>query len=158
MACKVLLAENPFFRQRNIYILENILKYGRFVLDEETKKWLNKADSDLKHAGNALGDNDLDWAELASQQSAEKALKAVCIQNGFGLIKTHDLTILARKVKAPLDIVQKGGLLNPFYTSARYPDVEELMDAEANKEAAKDAVKAAKAILQWCKKQLKLKT
>lgn len=126
-------------------------------MDEETKIWLKKAVSDLKHARNSLKENDFDWAELAAQQAAEKALKALCIHNGFGLIKSHDLTILARKVKAPMDILEKGGLLNPFYTSARYPDVEELMDEETNKKAAKDAVKAAGSILQWCKKQLKAK-
>ena len=39
--------------------------------------WLRQADKDLKHAKNAMEDGDYEWACFASQQAAEKALKAL---------------------------------------------------------------------------------
>ena len=125
-------------------------------MKEEVDKWIKKAQKDLKHAEFSLKNNDFDWSQLASQQAAEKALKAVCIHKEIGLIKVHDLTILARKINAPMKILEKCGLLNPFYTSSRYPDVEELMDDKSEEIAAKDAIKAAEKVLRWCKKQIKI--
>lgn len=121
---------------------------------DEALKWLEKAESDLKHAEFSLKNKSFDWAQLASQQAAEKALKAVCIYKGIGLIKVHDITLLARKVNAPTELLEKCGLLNPFYTSARYPDVEELLD-DLMECAAKDALNAAEEVISWCKKQIK---
>ena len=124
-------------------------------MKEEIKKWMEKAEKDLKHAKSSLVNKDFDWSQLASQQSAEKALKATCMHKEVGLIKVHDLTILARKVDAPDEIIKKCGLLNPFYTAARYPDAEEETDEKSEETAAKDAVKAAKKVVKWCKKQIK---
>ncbi len=98
-------------------------------MKEEVKMWIEKAKSDLKHAKSSLKNKEYDWAQIASQQAAEKALKAVCMHKEVGLIKVHDLTILARKVNAPNDMLENCGLLNPFYTASRYPDAEE----ESNK-------------------------
>lgn len=98
----------------------------------EVLRWLWKAKSDFKHAKYSFKNKYFDWASLASQQAAEKALKAVCIYKGIGLVKVHELTLLARKVNAPVEIVEKCGLLNPFYTTSRYPDIEELTDKKSN--------------------------
>lgn len=113
---------------------------------EEVKKWIEKAESDLKHAKVSLESRDFDWAQLASQQAAEKALKAVCIHKGVGLIKMHELTILARKVRAPSEILEKCALLNPFYTFSRYPDIKGINSEKLNKIAANDAIKAAETV------------
>jgi HEPN domain-containing protein len=120
----------------------------------ESFVWLNKAESDLKHARHSMKNKDYDWVQLASQQAAEKALKAVCIQKGIGLIRTHELTILARKVKAPKNLIEKSALLNPFYTASRYPDAEEAEEG-LSEVAAKDAIKAAEEVVKWCKNQIK---
>lgn len=117
------------------------------------RKWLAKAESDFNHAKNSLKLRDFDWAMLASQQAGEKALKAVCISKGLGLVKTHDLSSLARKLKAPKEIIENSGLLNPFYTSARYPDSEEFSESE-RQSAGIDAVNAAEKVFEWCKKQI----
>ena len=94
-------------------------------MKKEVSSWIKKGKSDLKHAKSSLKNKDFDWAQLASQQAAEKTLKAVCLHKGIGLIKVHELTLLARKVNAPSKIIEKCSLLNPFYTASRYPDVEE---------------------------------
>lgn len=117
------------------------------------RKWLAKAETDLNHAKNSLKLGDFDWAMLASQQAGEKALKAVCISKGIGLVKTHDLSSLARKLKAPREIAENSGLLNPFYTSARYPGSEEFSEAE-KQSAGVDAVNSAEKVFEWCRKQV----
>lgn len=124
-------------------------------MESEALKWLNKAGSDLGHAKYSLKNNDFDWVELASQQAAEKALKAVCIYKGIGLIKTHDLTLLARKTGAPREVLEECGLLNAFYTGSRYPDEREQMDNELKEIAARDAIKSAERVVKWCKNQIK---
>ena len=69
-------------------------------MNEEVKKWIAKAKSDLKHVRSSLKNKEFDWAQIASQQAAEKALKALCLHKELWLIKVHDLTILAKKVNA----------------------------------------------------------
>lgn len=124
-------------------------------IEKEVLRWLERAESDLKHAEYSLKNDDFNWVQLAAQQAAEKALKAVCIYKGIGLIKVHDLTILARKVNAPMEILEKSGLLNPFYTVSRYPDVEEPADNKMEETASKDAIEAAGIVVKWCKRQIK---
>jgi HEPN domain-containing protein len=122
------------------------------LADIESRRWIAKAESDLKHAKNSFEVGDYDWVLLASQQAGEKALKAVCIKKGIGLTKTHDLSSLARKLKAPKEIIIEAGLLNPFYTISRYPDLEFFSEEEI-KNAAIDALNAAGKVVEWCKKQ-----
>ena len=122
----------------------------------ESKKWITKAESDLKHAISSLELEDFDWSQVASQQSSEKAFKSVCIFLGQGIIKTHDLVLLAKKINAPEEIIKKSAVLNSFYSASRYPDAEELFDKELNKSASADAVKFAEEILKWCKSQIKI--
>ena len=112
------------------------------LADAESKRWITKAESDLKHAKKSFDLEDYDWVLLASQQAGEKALKAICIKKGIGLTKTHDLSSLARKLKAPKGIIIEAVLLNPFYTISRYPDLGFLSEEES-KNAAVDALNAA---------------
>lgn len=110
-------------------------------------KWLEKARADFVFAKHSLEFGSLDWAQLAAQQAAEKALKAVCIIKGVGLIKTHDLQLLSRKVNAPKEIIQQSSMLNSFYTISRYPDVDENMDKTTMLQAANDAITAAEEVV-----------
>ena len=72
------------------------------------------------------------------------------------MIRVHDLTVLARKLNAPKKILEMCGLLNAFYTASRYPDGEKPITPKVKEEAAaKDALKAAKEVVRWCKKQIK---
>ncbi|HLD76175.1 MAG TPA: HEPN domain-containing protein [Candidatus Norongarragalinales archaeon] len=118
------------------------------------KKWLEKAEHDFRHAGHSLEFGDLDWAQLACQQAAEKALKAVCIRTGLGLVKTHELSALARKLGAPRKIIEQCALLNSFYTAPRYPDIEGLSDESTQESATHDALSAAREVLAWSKTKI----
>ena len=135
--------------------LEIFLNALSMALKDEARGWMEKAKSDLKHAKSSLELGDHDWTQLASQQAAEKALKSVCISKGIGLMRVHDLTVLARKLDAPRNILEQAGLLNPFYAASRYPDVEMALDEKQKRHAAEDAVSSATNILQWCKKQMR---
>jgi HEPN domain-containing protein len=121
---------------------------------KEAARWMAKAESDLSHAVKSLGMGDYDWAQFAAQQSSEKALKAVCILKGFGLLKIHDLTTLARKLDAPRVLISDAAILNPFSTISRYPDADEYLEPAANRRAAEDAILSAKNVLEWCKKKM----
>jgi hypothetical protein len=57
-----------------------------------------------------------------------------------------------RRVKAPSKIIELCAVINPAYTSTRYPDVA----SEFYKGEVEDIVKSAKEILEWTKKELKL--
>lgn len=120
-------------------------------VDEIAGKWLEKAERDFKHAEMSVKNNDLDWARFACQQSAEKALKAASMKAGLGLSKTHDLTALARRLKCPKEVVEACGVLNSFYTAARYPDFDELLDDEALMVATNDAIFSVRKVLEWCR-------
>ncbi len=119
----------------------------------ESVSWIKKAESDLRKAKILFQAGEYDGALFYSQQTAEKALKAVHIYLGMGLIKTHELGSLSRKIKAPKNIQEKGILLNPYESFSRYPDKnDEIFD----KESSVDALKYSQEVLKWCKHQLKI--
>ena len=113
---------------------------------------MKRAESDLKHAGFSLGNDEPHWAQFAAQQAAEKALKAYCLKKGLGLLKAHELAFLAKKIGAPDSIVEKCALLSPFYTSSRYPDADIAQNEASRKNTAREAINAAREVITWCKK------
>ena len=119
----------------------------------ESVSWIKKAESDLRKAKILFQAGEYDGALFYSQQTAEKALKAVHIYLGMGLIKTHELGSLSRKIKAPKNIQEKGILLNPYESFSRYPDKN---DKIFDKESSVDALKYSQEVLKWCKHQLKI--
>ncbi len=124
-------------------------------MDNEVDIWVKKSEGDLEHAKSSMKLEHYGWAQLAAQQSVEKGLKAVLIERGVGLIKTHDLTILARKANAPKEIIEKSALLNPLYKPSRYPDVEIFLEKTEIIDMTQEAIDAASFILKWCKQQIK---
>ncbi|MBA3832156.1 MAG: HEPN domain-containing protein [Chthoniobacterales bacterium] len=44
---------------------------------ERARDWFLQAEADLRHARNARDSQDYDWSAFASQQAAEKAIKAL---------------------------------------------------------------------------------
>ena len=120
---------------------------------KEISDWIAKAEADFRKAKILFENKEFDGATFYSQQTSEKALKAICISLGFGLIRTHDLSNLGKLVKLPIELLKKAILLNPFYTSSRYPLSEEEIYEE---NTAKDSLLNAEEILKWCKQQLKI--
>lgn len=124
-------------------------------MEEEIKGWIKQAESDLQKAKILFENKQYDGAAFYSQQTTEKSLKAVNLLRGLGLLRTHDLAILGRKVQLPKPLLEKAILLNPFYTSSRYPFVAEELDIFDEK-TVKDLLNFAEEILKWCKQQIKI--
>lgn len=90
-----------------------------------TEKWLSKSLKDLENAKFSYKWKRFDMAAFYSQQSVEKALKALYIKSFGRLIKTHDLNQLGKELNMPQKIIRRCIALNRAYVITRYPDIEE---------------------------------
>lgn len=68
-------------------------------MKEEIKKWFEQAEKDFNTAKYNISGGNLEAGAFFLQQSAEKALKVLYIKKFRKLLKTHDLILLARKLK-----------------------------------------------------------
>lgn len=88
---------------------------------DRSKDWLAQAERDLDHAISSQKEEQHEWACFASQQSAEKAVKALHLslkQEAWGHVVARLLTELPLAV--PDDLVQKAKVLDGFYIPTRY--------------------------------------
>ena len=116
---------------------------------EVIAEWTKKSGADIRVAEINLKEGLYEVVAFYSQQAAEKAMKAVFI-NEFGkLLKTHDLHLLGRKLGAPPGILMLCKALTQHYIITRYP-----MDAEYSKEDAESAVEQSKRVIEWSRKRL----
>ncbi len=120
-------------------------------MKKETKEWLNKALEDLKVSIHLYKAKLWNPSMFHGQQAVEKAFKALLLERTDTIIKTHDLVLLANKLKAPENIVQHTKELTLAYTYSRYPDMPEIKNIKAK---AKIFLKYAKDVIKWVKKQL----
>lgn len=125
------------------------------------KDWLLQAESDLEHAKKSLKMNDYNWACFASQQSAEKALRALYDflgGEGWG----HTIIKLLKelpsdKVAVREELLQEAVYLDKLYIPTRYPngvDSGASADYYTNKEA-QEAIRYAGDILSFVKAQIR---
>jgi len=87
--------------------------------------WLNQAMRDLEHARDSHKLGKYEWACFASQQSAEKAVKALHLYLGqevWGYVISKLLRELQGNISVPEELIEKGKVLDSFYIPARYPD------------------------------------
>jgi HEPN domain-containing protein len=117
--------------------------------------WFRQAEADLRHAKNALKDKDFEWSCFASQQGAEKALKALFQKLGMEAWG-HTLTVLTgnlpKEMGAPERLVNCAKILDKHYIPTRYPNG---FDSGAptdfyTKEEAQTAINCAEEILEFC--------
>lgn len=94
---------------------------------DKFQHWLNQAKEDLLWARVSLKDKILRGACFASQQAAEKALKAFLISKGVKVAKIHDLLTLNQecsKLEPQFGTLEEAcNILSPYYLSTRYPDI-----------------------------------
>ncbi|MEI6428808.1 MAG: HEPN domain-containing protein [Pseudanabaena sp. ELA607] len=94
-------------------------------MKSETKIWLDYAEENLK-SSKILLDNKLYNPSLQNtQQSVEKALKAIIVEYGIHLKRTHDileLKYLLQRKKIIVNISDdECDLLNAIYLPSKYP-------------------------------------
>jgi HEPN domain-containing protein len=92
---------------------------------DRSNDWLKQADRDLAAARNCAAGGFHEWAAFASQQSAEKAAKALA-QFRKGSSRGHSITGILNQLmdasKAPDDILNAARELDQVYITARYPN------------------------------------
>ena len=90
----------------------------------EALRWLKQAEKDLSSARNSLESSDYEWACFQSQQSAEKALKAVLYLRGYRKVLTHSIFELVSEVgridRAFMQLTRQAKVLDGVYISSRY--------------------------------------
>ena len=90
-----------------------------------SEDWLRQADRDLTHARNAVEDGDFEWACFASQQSAEKAVKAVYEHRhgeGWGHVISKLLKELPDEAGVAEGLLETAMRLDKLYILPRYPN------------------------------------
>lgn len=118
--------------------------------------WLRQAEKDLKHAKNALEDGDYEWSCFASQQAAEKGLKAVYEEKNQE-VRGHSILGLLKGLKTYYEVPEKfysyGRILSRYYLEARYPNgfPEGAPLDYFDEEMAREAIHASETILGWCR-------
>lgn len=118
--------------------------------------WMRQADRDLRHAKNALEDGDYEWSCFASQQAAEKGLKAVYEERNQD-VRGHSILGLLKGLSPSYDVPERfysyGRVLSRYYIEARYPNgfPEGAPLDYFDEEMAKEAIHASETILGWCR-------
>src|SRR3989338_8789249 len=124
-------------------------------MKDETKKWIEKGEADLKRERNSLASKDFYASSFWAQQAVEKILKAFIMKKENKLIKMHDLVILGRKAKLPIELLSKCERLSKAYIESRYGLLGGEIPAEKFKQAdAENFLNIAEEITIWLKKKI----
>lgn len=121
--------------------------------------WLAQAERDLTHARNARASGDHEWACFATQQAAEKAVKAVILGQG-GQPWGHSAFVLVKALPAslapPQAVLDACRDLDKFYITTRYPNgfpQGKPGDYFADKDSIR-AIEQAEAVLAFCRRHV----
>lgn len=126
--------------------------------------WLYSAGLDLKAANAALREDIANIACYHSHQTAEKAIKALLLQQSGSVPKMHNLGELLNKVTSTWpemkELEDKVRFLNQFYIPTRYPDAlpGALPEGLPSTETAQRAIETAQEILDTIQPILSPKT
>ncbi len=125
---------------------------------EEVLNWIEEAKADLRHAKSSIEIGDFNWACFASQQAAEKALKALILHVLGEYPRGHDLVRLYWMIEKHIKLsISKVDLmrLSAYYTQARYPNAGvERPSIEILEEHAKEAVETAERVVNEVEKAI----
>jgi len=89
------------------------------------KDWLNQAKRDLLHAKDCLKSGFFEWGCFSAQQAAEKAVKAVFLNQhaeAWGNSVKKLVEQLPKELRCPPDLIESGAVLDKFYIPTRYPN------------------------------------
>lgn len=123
---------------------------------KDPQAWLAKARDDIKWTESSLRGRIWFGACFASQQAAEKALKAYLIHNKGTAKRIHSLVALLEECKE-IDILfeqlrDECSKLTVYYAPTRYIDVVDYI--EFTEEKARQAYEFAKRIVEFVEKKL----
>lgn len=128
-------------------------------MEELTKKWLERARYDLCTAKAMYKTRRYLYVAFMCQQSLEKILKAIIIEKGKDVIRTHNLVRLAEEGNI-YNLMKKEDQifladLTPYAIEARYGNYKKKLSEIINKRMAERYLKMTKEVFGWLKKKLK---
>lgn len=143
------------FRRFTILTLNNN-KVLTLNVVERSKDWIDQAEGDLEHAKNDIRTGFYDWACFSSQQSAEKAVKAVFQKMGaeaWGHSVYDLLQALRERVEVEEELLDHALELDKAYIPTRYPNAHPSSSPRRRytKREAERLVAYAESILRFCK-------
>lgn len=120
---------------------------------EEVFWWLGLAKKDLERAIRARDDKDKVSMVFWSQQSVEKALKALALAVRRDIPRTHNIRrlreFIGETLGLPEEIWEKAYELTQYYYVSRYPDiVEGIPDEVISLDTASEAVDVAEKVVK----------
>ncbi len=138
---------------------KKVIKEGVEKMINEKKelvgKWLEQAGYDLKTAKNSLNSEDYYASVFWSQQAVEKGLKAVWMERGNDLVKTHNLIMLGKNVGLPGKFSSGIESLMEGYINSRYDMMIEEIPAKRYFKTDVDIfIKLAEEVLEWIRTKI----
>lgn len=124
---------------------------------KETDRWFRQAEEDLETARINLAANRFYAAAQFAEQAAEKALKALYIeQKGLLPPRTHELKRLGEDLNASKDMLPELDKMAGNYLLARYPDatVNSIPAESISRDSAYWHLDLAQRTLAWVREQL----
>ena len=128
-------------------------------MKEDTKIWIQYSTANLEAAKVLLDSNLFNPALQNVQQSIEKSLKAIFIEKGIKLRKSHGIlelrNILSVK-KIDVDLSEdECDLLDSIYLTSKYPVGSALPDFYPDKDITKKCIAIAERVLNETKNMMK---
>jgi HEPN domain-containing protein len=127
-------------------------------LKEETKLWISFSEENLEAAKVLLESSLFNPALQNIQQSVEKALKALFIERGIKLKKSHSISELKNKLsenKIYIELTDdESELLDSIYLPSKYPIGSALPDYSPDYEITKNCIDLAVRVLKETKEKL----
>ncbi|MGB4645265.1 MAG: HEPN domain-containing protein [Dictyoglomaceae bacterium] len=122
---------------------------------ERSQDWINEARWDLEHAKNDLATGFYNWACFSSQQSAEKAVKAIFQKIGaeaWGHSVADLLIELSKGYQVSDELINLALELDKAYIPTRYPNAHPsgFPRNRYTKEEARRLISYAEEILKFC--------
>jgi len=117
------------------------------------KRWMELAEADLDSAKSVFSVDRYYVVVFLCEQAVEKGLKALAIRKGLGLIKTHDLVILAKSVGLSEEYFLKLDELFECYIKTRYI-IEICRETFFDEKLAKKFIKLSEDVILWIKKKV----
>jgi HEPN domain-containing protein len=128
-------------------------------MEEITKKWLQRAKYDLDTADAMFKSRRYLYVAFMCQQALEKILKAMAIEKGKEVLRSHNLVRLAEvaEIYNTMPIEYKDFLadLTPFAIEARYGDYRRSLSEIIDRKMAKKYLEKTKRTYKWLRIKIK---
>lgn len=128
-------------------------------MEHIVRKWLERARYDLDTAKAMLNTRRYLYVAFMCQQSLEKILKAIIIEKGGEVLRTHNLVRLAEMAGVyPLMTVEFINFLSdltPYAVESRYGDYKRKLSEIINKKMAIKYLDKTEEIFKWLRKRVK---